>query len=161
MSNVVLRTGVLVLACLVAVEFRVKAAEKKAEELNLRSEYSDAPLLKGGREVGLAVTLNEKGGGSGILTLDPNIQREDKNGIISKTLLPDAVISVQLKLIQDKAETAKGRRLYELREVENGKVDTGRVRWYLAVPLKEGAPCWLMSADENGKFQDIVMLRHR
>jgi hypothetical protein len=157
MSKLLLRTGVLALAYLVVIEFQVNAAEKPAEEFDLQSEYSDTPFFGFNRQVSVGVTIGGGGSGSGVLTLDPNIRKGRESTLIAIQNIP-----VKLKLVQDKTETAKGRRLYELREVGlEGQVDAGPVRWLLAVPLKAGAPCWLMSVDENGKFQDIVMLKHR
>ena len=153
MSRVLLRTGVLALACLVVSEFQVNAAEKPvAKGLALQSRYSDTPFFGFNRQISLGAGIDDKGG-LGILTFDPNIRKgRESTKIDIKTIL------VRLKVVQDETETAKGRRLYELREFVWG--DDGPVCWLLAVPLKKGAPCWLMSVDENGKFQDIVMLKH-
>jgi hypothetical protein len=155
MSNTLWRMSVLaaVLAGLAAVEPPARADGGRTE-LSLRSKYSGDPLVAGARRVGLSVTLDGKGGGSGTLTLDPNIRDGETSTQIAIREIP-----VQVRLVSDDAHAAKGRRLYELRGTgPEGKPDDGNGRWFLVRPVEGEAPCWLVFADKDGKFSDILVL---
>jgi hypothetical protein len=68
-------------------------------------------------------------------------------------------IPVRLRLVKDEDQAAKGRRLYEQRKTEEeGKAEAGERRWFLVRPLDKGSPCWLVFADKDGKFQDVLRL---
>jgi hypothetical protein len=71
MSNTMSRGAVLV--CLVVVGLQAWADDQPPEKLTLKSGYSGKVLVNGARRVSVSMTLDEKGGGSGALTLDPNI----------------------------------------------------------------------------------------
>jgi len=156
MSNIVSRGAVLVpaLVCLLVVELQLRAEDKPPEKLVLKSGYSEKVLVEGARRVSLSITLDEKGGGSGTLTFDPNI----RNGETS-TQIAIKEIPIRVRLARDEGQAGKGRRLYELRRAElEGQPEEERARWFLVRPLKEGMPCWLVLADKDGKFQDILVL---
>jgi len=156
MSYVLSRTGVLAaaLASFVLVDGPGRAEDKRGEELNLMSRYSGKVLVDGYRRVILSVTLDEKGGGSGMLTLDPNIHEGE-----SSTAIAVQYVKVRAEAVADAENDTKGRRVYELKQTgPEGKVETGVERWFLVRPLKEGAPCSLIFADKDGKFRDILML---
>ena len=155
MANIVLRAGVLVvLAGLAGGDPRVRAEDRPNDSLTLKSGYSGKWLAGGARRVHLTVTLDEKGNGSGTLTLDPNIYEGAK-----ATQIAIQKIAVRVRLAHNEEAAAKGRRLYELRRSgEEGKVDETGEHWLLVRPLKAGAPSWLVFADMDGKVQDVLML---
>src|SRR5262245_60969385 len=156
MPNIVSRGGVLAaaLVCLVAYELRVCADDKPPEKLSLKSGYSGKMLVDGARRVSLSVTLDAKGGGSGTLTLDPNIRDGARSTTIAVREIP-----IRAQLVRDEEQAAKGRRLYELKRTgPEGKVDESGERWFLVRPLKEGRARWLLFADKDGRFQDILVL---
>jgi hypothetical protein len=155
MSNVLWRTGLLaLLAGVGGGEFRGRAEDRPADQFTLKSGYSGKWLAGGARRVHLTVTLDEKGNGSGTLTLDPNIYEGTK-----ATQIAIHKIAVRVRLAHDEEAAAKGRRLYELRRSgDEGKVDETGEHWLLVRPLKAGAPVWLVFADRDGKVQDVLML---
>lgn len=156
MQNTLSRTGVLaaVLACLAAIEPRVRADDTPAEMLTLKSGYSGKVLVAGARRIGLSVTLDEKGDGSGTLMFDPNIV----DGLRSTTIAIKT-IPVRIRLIRDEEHAARGRRLYELVMTgPEGKVVEGGERWLLVRPLKKDGPYSLIFEDKNGKVQDVLVL---
>ena len=156
MSNILARGGVLATAliCLVVIELQLRAGYKPPEKLALKSGYSGKVLVGGARRVSLSVVLDEKGGGSGILTLDPNIWDGERSTAIAIREIP-----IRLRLAQDEGQAGKGRRLYELKRAgPEGQAEEGGERWFLVRPLKEGMPYWLVFADKDGKFQDILVL---
>lgn len=155
MSNIISRRDVLAaaLAGVVATKLQARADGKQLGRLDLKSGYCGKILVHGARRVTLSVTLDEKGGGSGTLALDPNYT----DGIRS-TAMAVQEIPVRLQLVRDEEQAAKGRRLYELRRAgDEDQVEAGD-RWFLIKPLKEGTPHWLAVADRSGKFQDMLML---
>src|SRR5262249_24889185 len=142
------------LAGLLLTEFQVGADDKQFEKLTLKSSYSGKVLIAVARRVSLSVTLDEKGGGSGTLRLDPNI----REGATS-TLAEIRDIPVRVQLARDEEQATKGRRLDELKRTgPEGKVEEGGERWFLVKPLREGMPYWLVFADKDGKFQDVLVL---
>jgi hypothetical protein len=156
MSNILSRGVVLAtaLVCLVVVELQVRAEDKPPEKLALQSGYSGKVLVDGARRISLSVVLDEKGGGSGTLTLDPNIRDGERSTQIAIQEIP-----IRLRLAQGEGQAGKGRRLYELKRTgPEGQPEEGGERWFLVRPLKEGMPCWLVFADKDGKFQDILVL---
>jgi hypothetical protein len=156
MSNILSR-GVVpapLLVCFAVIASQVRAGDKSPETLTLKSGYSGKVLVDGARRVSLSVTLDEKGDGSGTLTLDPNIRDGARSTTIAIRDIP-----VRVRLVPDEGQAGKGRRLYELRRTgPEGKAEEGGERWFLAGPLKGGTPCWLVFADKDGKFQDILVL---
>jgi hypothetical protein len=155
MSNNLLRAGVLVvLAGLAGSDLRVRAEDRPDDRLTLKSGYSGKWLAGGARRVHLTITLDEKGNGSGTLTLDPNIYEG-----ATATQIANQKIEVRARPAHDEEAAAKGRRLYELkRSGEEGKVDETGEHWLLVRPLKAGAPCGLVFVDKDGKVQDVLML---
>jgi len=152
MSNNLLSRVVLVY--LVVIASQVRAGDESPETLTLKSGYTGKMLVDGARRVGLSVTLDAKGDGSGTLKLDPNIS----DGAISTTIAVRE-IPVRVRLVADEGQAGKGRRLYELKRTgPEGKVEEGGERWFLVRPLKKGAPSWLVFADKDGNFQDILVL---
>jgi hypothetical protein len=157
MLNVLARTSVLVavLVSLLLTQPQVRADDKPSEKLTLKSNYSGKVLLHGARRVNLSLTLDKMGGGSGMLTLDPNIS----DGMISTTIAI-RTIPIQLQVVHDDEQAAKGRRLYELKAMgHEGKAEQKENRWFLVKPLKKGMPCWLVFANKDGKFQDVLILQ--
>lgn len=156
MSNFLSRRRILAaaLAGLLAHELRLCADDKPPEQLALKSGYSGNVLVAGARRISVSVTLDEKGDGSGTLTLDPNIVDKDRSTTIAIKTIP-----VRIRLIRDKEHTAKGRRLYEMmRTGPEGKIEEGGDRWFLVRPLKNDMPWRLIFADRDGKFQDVLTL---
>jgi hypothetical protein len=148
MTNVLWRA--IALAGLVAVGLPARADDTIA----IKSPYSDKFLVPDARQVRLSVTLDDKGNGSGTLTLDPNIHDEFGSTCIAITDIP-----VRVRLVQADGRDAKDRRLYELKRVgEEGKVDEGGERWLLVRPLKAGTPQLLIFVGEGGKFHDVLTL---
>ncbi|HKA08583.1 MAG TPA: hypothetical protein VKD71_15095 [Gemmataceae bacterium] len=156
MSYVLSRTGVLAaaLASFVLVDGPGRAEDKRGQELNLMSRYAGNVLVDGARRVSLSVTLDGKGGGSGTLTFDPNIYEGE-----TATCIAVKYFKVRVEAVADAENETKGRRVYELKQTgPEGKVETGDERWFLVRPIKGGADCWLVFADKDGKFRDILML---
>lgn len=156
MSNVLSR-GVMptaALVCLLAAQLQGRADHRQPDKLTLQSGYSRSVLVDWARQVSLSVVLDEKEGGSGTLTFDPNIHDEWGSTCIAIQDIP-----VRVRLVQDDGRAAKGRRLYELKPVgEEGRVSEGGEHWFLVRPEKAGLPCWLVFADKGGKFGDVLML---
>jgi hypothetical protein len=153
MSNVLSR-GVLVAALvgLVAGPLRSTACEPPGEVLTLKSAYSAKPMVDGARQVRLQLRPDASGGGSGTLTLDPNIVDDLGSTCIALTEIP-----VRVRRILDDEAAAKGRRVYELNRVEEeGKEGLGR--WLLIKPLKAGAPSSLVFVERDGKIRDVVVV---
>ena len=98
MANVFLRAGVLVvLAGLAGGDPRARAEDRPNDSLTLKSGYSGKWLAGGARRVHLTVTLDEKGNGSGTLTLDPNIYEGAKATQIAIQKIP-----VRVRLAHDR-----------------------------------------------------------
>jgi hypothetical protein len=153
MSNILSR-GVLLAALvgLAAGQPRSSACEPPGEELTLKSAYSAKPMVDRARQVRLVLTLDAAGNGSGTLTLDPNIIDE-----LGSTCIALDEIPVHVRLIADDEATAKGRRVYELKRVEEeGREGLGQ--WLLIRPLKAGAPLSLVFVEKDGKVRDVVMV---
>lgn len=128
------------------------ACEPPGEELTLKSAYSAKPMIDRARQVRLALKLDAAGRGSGTLTLDPNIVDE-----LGSTCIALDEIPVHVRLIADDQATAKGRRVYELKRVEEeGREGLGQ--WLLIRPLKAGAPSSLVFVEKDGKVRDVVIV---
>ena len=152
MMNVLWRT--LAMAGLLAIGLPARADDKSAEALTLKSVYSDQKVVSDARQVRLSMKLDDKGNGSGTLTLDPNLHDQFGATQIAITEVP-----VRVRLTRDDGRDAKGRRLYELRPVgAEGKIDEDGDHWMLVRPLKAGSSSLLIFADKSGKFQDILTL---
>jgi hypothetical protein len=149
-----LSRGVLVAALvgLLASEPRSAACEPPGEQLSLKSAYSARPMINGARQVRLLLKLDAAGNGSGTLTLDPNIT----DGLRSTCIAFDES-PVRVRPLADDEATAKGRRVYELKRVEEeGREGLGQ--WLLIRPLKAGAPSSLVFVEKDGKVRDVVMV---
>jgi len=156
MSNVISRRGLLAAALGGVASLGLPAREKErpSETIHLKSDYSGKWLVSGARQVSLSVTLRATGNGSGTLTLDPNIY---DRGMATQIAIHE--ISVRVELVHDDEQSAKGRRLYELKKTGlDGKVEAGDERWFLLKPIREGMPCWLLFADRDGKFEEVLIL---
>lgn len=130
----------------------LSAGAKESEDLSLKSDYSGKFVVDGARRVFLTLTLDDKGNGSGTLSLDPNIVDE-----WGSTCIAVQTYSIRARVVESDEQAVKGRRLYELKKIgDEGIVEKGSARWFLIRPLKEGSPTWLVFADENGRFQDIL-----
>jgi hypothetical protein len=152
MMNVLWRT--LAMAGLLAIGLPARADDKSAEALTLKSAYSDKKVISDARQVRLSVKLDDKGNGSGTLTLDPNLHND-----LGSTQIAITEIPVRVRVVQDDGRDAKGRRLYELkRVVEEGKVDERGEHWFLIRPLKTTAPAMLIFADDAGRFREVLTL---
>jgi hypothetical protein len=127
---------------------------KEPEELALKSNYSPTVLVNGARQVRLKVTLDPKGRGTGTLETDPNFIDE-----WGSTCIAIQEYSVSIKLVESKEQTAKGRRLYEIRlRGDEGKVED-QPRWFLIRPVVGNSPTLLVFVDDKGKFQDVLALQ--
>ncbi len=115
------------------------------QRLTLKSAYSEKPLIDRARQITLAVTIDDRGNGTGVLTFDPNIRDAGASTDIALREVP-----VQVRLLDEHDGT--GRRLYALAAVGGGE------RWVLVRPLKGGSPSVLMFADQDGKFRDAVLV---
>ena len=152
MSNIVLRTSALAVALtgLALVDLKACPEIKPAEKLTLKSRYTGKVIVDGARQVTLSVTLDEKGGGLGSLTFDPNIY---ENGTATQIAIHKYLIRMQP--VRDEEYAAKGRRLYELkREILEDSLGKDRlkdepVRWFLVIPEKPGTPSWFVLADQG------------
>jgi len=161
MLNIVLRTSALIVALTGLALTNLKACPeiKPAEKIEFKSRYSGKVILDGARQVKLWLVLDGKGGGSGVLTFDPNLYED---GSATQIAIKD--IAVRAKLIHDENHAAKGRRLYELKidtrvdQLLESKLRDEPVRWFLVVPEKKGMPSWFVLADKDGKFQDIIVM---
>jgi hypothetical protein len=123
MSNILSRGVVLAAAliCLVVVALPAPADNKPPAKRTLKSGYSGKVLVGGARQVSLSVALDELGGGSGVLTLDPNIR---DGGISTQIAIQE--IPIRLRLAQDEGQAGKGRRFYELKRTwPEGKEEVG------------------------------------
>lgn len=123
------------------------ASEKEGATLRYESAYSEQPLLRHAKTIGLEVTLDGKGGGRGTLILDPNTRR----GKVS-TLIAQEMVKVTLKQVEDEKHAKEGRQVYELQ----GK---GLDRVRVAVPVKENEPSMLLIGGNDGKINVIEMRR--
>jgi len=160
MSNVLSRGGLVAaaLVCFAVSGLPVRACPPPPETLTLKSGYTSKVQIDGARQVVLSVTLDARGSGSGTLSFDPNILNE-----FGSTQIAIKDIPIRIELVRDDEPAAKGRRLYELkREVLDDSLGRARVeavRWFLVRPFKDGAPCYLVFVDKDGKFQDVLTLQ--
>jgi hypothetical protein len=156
MSNVMSRRGALAAALggIASLGLPARAKDRPTATINLKSGYSGKWLVAGARRVSLSVTLRVSGNGSGTLTLDPNIYEGG-----TSTQIAIHQIAVRVELIHDDEQSAKGRRLYELKQTGlDDKLEARRERWFLVKPIREGMPCWLVFADKDGTLQDVLIV---
>ena len=146
MLNVLTATTV----CLVIV----LPGTKEPEEVTLKSSYSPTILVDGARQLRLKVTIDPKGRGTGMLELDPNIIDE-----WGSTCIAVQEYSVSIKLVESKEQSAKGRRLYEIRVKGDEGMPEGQPRWYLIRPVVGNSPTLLVFVDDKGTFQDVLSLQ--
>jgi hypothetical protein len=161
MSNIVLRTSALAVALtgLALADLKACPEIKPAEKLTLKSHYTGKVIVDGARQIFLTVTMDSKKGGSGTLTFDPNIY---ENGTATQIAIHN--IAIRMELVPNEDHAAKGRRLYALKRdgvddfLGRARLQEEPARWFLAIPEEDGMPAWLILADHDGKFQDIIVL---
>lgn len=136
---------------------KVKFPVGRLEVKILESAYSGEVLLAGARRISLSLRLDldNEGSGSGTLKLDPNTHFP----VGGSTAMAIREIPVKLQAVKDEGQAAKGRRLFELKEVgPDGNVKEGGERWFLVRPAERRGAWWLILADRDGKFQDLLVL---
>lgn len=128
--------------------------ERNGGTLALETAYFEKPIVTmggnlGAKTVGLEATLDGKGGGTGKLTLDPNL----KHGGAS-TAMGIWSVKVDLKEVKTDESAKKGRQLYEVsgQELE--------ARLLVSVPAKEDGPCWLLIDGKEG-IEDMIEMQRK
>jgi hypothetical protein len=149
---------VTTLACVGFISDNLRADRRPQETLDLASAYTGRVLVDGARRVSLSLTLDDKGNGSGVLGLDPNVRDGDTSTAAAVLSIP-----VRVRLVRDEEQVAKGRQLYELSWAPRGDGPEGAGpgpggRWFLVKSLQKGAPCWLVFTGEDGVVQDVLTL---
>jgi len=99
------------------------------------------------RTVGLEAKLDGKGGGTGTLTLDPNLV----SGRAS-TAMGIWFVKLTLKEVKAGESAKKGRQLYEV------SGEGLEARLFVLVPTKGDGPCWLVIGGEEG-IEDMIEMR--
>ena len=127
---------------------------KPPEELTLKSSSSRKILVDGARQIRVHLKLDDKGNGTGSIDLDPNFIDE-----WGSTCIAIQTIAVQVQLVDEDAQTAKGRRLYALKEVSLDERLRNHPKFYLIRPTQAGAPMMLVFVDDAGKFRDVVEVK--
>ncbi|HVK09750.1 MAG TPA: hypothetical protein VM597_13325 [Gemmataceae bacterium] len=155
MSMVLSRRYALTAACAgLLTAFPAAAKKQPSEDLVLKSAYSPKLFVEWARQVHLTVMFDAKGNGSGTLTFDPNIHDD-----LRSTGMAIKDITVRVRRVQDDHHAAKGRRLYELKQIpKDDRLRPAEPSWLLSVPTKKGAPCSLLFVGEDGKAKDVVMM---
>lgn len=130
------------------------ADEKNGTTLVLETAHFEKPLVTmtgnvGAKTVGLEAKLDGQGGGTGTLTLDPNL-------VVGRasTLMRVWSVKVTLKEVKTDESAKKGRQLYEL----SGKGLEERL--LVSVPTKGEGSCWLLLGGKQG-IDDIVELKRK
>jgi hypothetical protein len=127
---------------------------KPPEELTLKSSYSRKALVDGARQIRVNLKIDEKGNGTGTIELDPNSIEE-----WGSTCMAIQTLSVQVQLVDGDSQTAKGRRLYALKETRLDERLRNQPKFYLIRPTQAGASMMLVFVDDAGKFRDVVELK--
>ncbi len=130
------------------------AEEKQGTPLVLETAHFEKPIVTmtgkvGAKTVGLEAKLDGQGGGTGTLTLDPNL-------VVGRasTLMRIWSVKVTLKEVKADESAKKGRQLYEL----NGKGLEEHL--LVSVPTKGEGSCWLLIAGKQG-IDDIIELKRK
>jgi len=125
---------------------------KGGKKLNLKSSYFDKPILLRGRTVSLAIELDNRGGGKGTISLDPNIRDEKTR---TSTRMGFHPVDVTLNVVKGENAEKKGRKLYKI-SAEKLKLD----QLLLVIPTEANTPCWLVIAGK-GAVEDIIVMREK
>lgn len=130
------------------------AEEKNGATLALETAHFAKPIVTmtgnlGAKTVGLEAKLDGKGGGTGTLTLDPNL-------VVGRasTMMRIWSLKVTLKEVQADESAKKGRQLYEL----SGKGLEERL--LVSVPTQGDGPCWLLIGGKEG-IEDMIELQRK
>ena len=128
--------------------------EKNGGTLNLESAYFEKAIVTmrgnlGAKTVGLEAKLDGKGGGTGKLTLDPNL----KQGRAS-TAIGIWFVKVNLKEVRADESAKKGRQLYEV----SGQGMEPLLP--VSVPTKGDGPCWLLIGGKDG-IEDMIEMQRK
>jgi len=122
--------------------------EKNGGTLTLETAHFENSILKIAKTVGLEAKLDGKGGGTGTLTLDPNLVRGK-----ASTAIRVWYVKVTLKEVKADESAKKGRQLYEV----SGE---GLDRLFVSVPAKGDGPCWLVIGGKEG-IEDMVEMQRK
>jgi hypothetical protein len=138
----------------IAPGVRAAGDKDRGTQLSLSSGYGGYRLLGGkARSVHLSATLDDKGGGKGTLSLDPNLKVFDLFGeMIGTTDMAVRELPVTLEEVKVKDPPRGGRRLYEIK----GHGLTNRL--FLVLPAEGTATYRLVSADKDGKAPEVHLL---
>jgi hypothetical protein len=137
----------------------VRGADDKGPgtKLPLSSGYGHG--LPGGkaRSVHLSATLDDRGGGKGTLFLDPNLKGLNQFGDFTGATTAIAVKEVRVTFEEVKVtdQPRGGRRLYEI------KGHGLNHRLFLVVPAKGSRTYRIVSADQEGKAREVLLLEHQ
>jgi RNA polymerase sigma factor (sigma-70 family) len=134
---------------------RAEDDKPKHTKLSLGSGYG-AVEIKGApswRRMRLFATLDDKRGGKGTLSLDPNFEEFNQFGdVTSVTQIAIRKLPVTLEVVKVKDQPRGGRTLYEIKG--HGLVN----RLFLVVPPKGPTTYRCILADKDGKAQAVVLL---
>jgi hypothetical protein len=140
----------------VAVENTARSAEEKdkSNKLSLSSGYGHGLPGTRARTVHLSVTLDDKGGGKGMLILDPNYKEIDQFGDFTgkTTAIALRELKVTFEEVKFEYQPKGGRRLFE---VKGHRLDN---RLFLVIPPRGSTTYRLVTADEKGGGQDVLLL---
>ena len=148
-------TALFLVVAVMAADNTARAADEKdtATKLSLSSGYGQGLPGARARSVHLSATLDDKGGGKGTLSLDPNRKEFNQFGdVTSSTEIDFQELSVTLEEVKGKDQPKGGQRLYEIQGHGLGN------RLFLVVPAKGGTTYRLVSADKEGKGQAVLLL---
>ncbi len=134
------------LTLLLTAEGPTASAQGAGERtIKLTSGYHAEGLFPGARQVGLSATLDGKGGGKGVLSLNPNVIEGFRS-----TLLPIEEVKIALEVARDSGQAEKGRQLYHIKGEGLGQL-------LLDAPMDGQGPYWLIRVDQEGTSQRIPM----
>jgi hypothetical protein len=140
----------------IAADNTARGADEKGKDtkLSLSSGYGHGLPGAKARSVHLSVTLDNKGGDKGTLTLDPNYLGIDQFGDFTGWSTAIAVRSeiVTLEEVKFKDQPKGGRRLFEVKG--HGLAN----RLFLAIPPKGSTTYRLVTVDKEGKGLDVLLL---
>jgi hypothetical protein len=130
------------------------ADDKEAgTKLSLSSGYGYGFLWDEARSVHFTATLDNRGGGKGTLSLDPNHKEFNQFGdVTSSTDLELRELPVTLEKVEVKDQPKGGQRLYEIKGDGLGN------RLFLVVPAKGGTTYRIVGADKERKGQATLLL---
>jgi hypothetical protein len=154
LASVLVLASIASLAVGIAPGVRAAGHKDTGPQLSLSSGYGGYGLLGGkARSVHLSATLDDKGGGKGTLSLDPNLKVFDLFGeMIGTTEMAVRELPVTLEEVKVKDPPRGGRRLYEIKG--HGLAN----RLFLVLPAEGTATYRLVSADKDGKAREVLLL---